>query len=128
MGSGHYWHNGLKEGLIVYLQNQSVIPDNISLNVNIDGLPVYKSSKHQLWPILCNIFELSTLPPIVVGIYAGESKPKDLGSFLRMFVDEMSVLIKNNLEITQVDGTKKTVKVQIRAVICDSPARAMIKG
>lgn len=50
MASGHYYH--------------SDIPENkISLNMNIDGLPAFKSSKLQLWPILCNIYEIPKIPP-----------------------------------------------------------------
>lgn len=66
---GQYWHNGLIKCLQNTLQglNLNSLPNTISLNINIDGLPVYKSSRHQFWPILCNIFEVSHIPPFVIG-------------------------------------------------------------
>lgn len=99
----------------------------ISLNINIDGLPAFKSSKLQLWPILCNVYEIPELRPIVVGIYSGHNKPSDLDGYLRMFVDEMKKLLKDGILIV-INGKEKIVGVKIRAFICDSPARAMIKG
>lgn len=61
------------------------MPNKISLNFNIDGLPIHKSSNHQLWPILCNITEIKNVSPIVVGIYEGKSKPSDLILYLNPF-------------------------------------------
>jgi hypothetical protein len=37
----------------------------ININVNIDGLPTYKSSKVEFWPILCNIQDMSVVPVMV---------------------------------------------------------------
>lgn len=63
---GEYWHYGLKKCLKNIIEELSVPPDEISLNINIDGLPVFKSSKYQFWPILCSVLEIP-LPPFVVG-------------------------------------------------------------
>lgn len=65
---GEYWHNGLKKCLRNIFEELSVPPDEISLKINIDGLPVFKSSKYQFWPILCSVSEIP-LPPFVVGKY-----------------------------------------------------------
>ncbi|XP_063370451.1 uncharacterized protein LOC134658734 [Cydia amplana] len=126
IGTGHYWHNGLLTQLQKTLQNHEV-PNKITLNLNIDGLPIYKSSNHQLWPILCNITEIKYISPIVVGIYEGKSKPSDLNLYLKPFVNEMKQ-IENGFTITTLTGELKTIEVSIRAFICDSPARAFIKG
>lgn len=70
LGTGHYWHNSLKKQLIKVLECNIVpLPATFSLNINIDGLPIYNSSRQQFWPILCNIFELPFLPPLVIGKY-----------------------------------------------------------
>lgn len=61
-----YWHYGLKKCLKNIIEELSVPPDEISLNINIDGLPVFKSSKYQFWPILCSVLEIP-LPPFVIG-------------------------------------------------------------
>lgn len=80
--TGHYWHNGLIDPLRKILENVPNVPHNISLNINIDGLPIYKSSKQQFWPILFNISELPHISPLVIGIYGGQNKPSDLDGFL----------------------------------------------
>lgn len=68
LGTGHYWHNGLKKQLIkVFKHSVVLIPNNISLNINIDGLPLHKSSRQQFWPILCSIYEIPSLSPLVIG-------------------------------------------------------------
>ncbi|CAH2225546.1 jg22545, partial [Pararge aegeria aegeria] len=123
---GEYWHNGLKKCLKNIVEELSVPPDKISLKINIDGLPVFKSSKYQFWPILCSVSEIP-LPPFVVGIYAGDGKPKDLDTFLGPFVTEMQQL-QEGLKITDKSQREKIIHVKLGAFICDSPARAMIKG
>lgn len=71
----HYWHYGLKKALIVALKNHSQTNNQLSLNVNIDGLPMFRSSISSFWPILIQIEEMKNeIPPLVVGIYCGKSK------------------------------------------------------
>lgn len=57
VAGGQLWHNGLQnclEKIFAKLaENQT-----ISLTFNIDGLPVYKSSKITFWPILASIYGL----------------------------------------------------------------------
>lgn len=71
---GQYWHYGLKRVLLENLTRIEQVPKNISLNINIDGLPAFKSSTKSFWPILVNIHELrSVQPPLIVGIFCGGS-------------------------------------------------------
>ncbi|KYN11044.1 hypothetical protein ALC57_16823 [Trachymyrmex cornetzi] len=54
------------------------IKDNISyieIAVNIDGLPLSKSSLQQFWPILGSVIPYSNI--FVIGIYYGYEKPSD---------------------------------------------------
>lgn len=62
-----------------------------------------------------------------IGIYAGDGKPEDLDTFLGPFVTEMQQL-QEGLKITDKSQRGKLIHVNLRAFICDSPARAMIKG
>lgn len=89
----------------------------------MDGLPIYKSSKDEFWPILFNIFEMPEIKPMVIGIYCGKHKPVDLTEFLSPFVEEMKTVLENGIDINQ-----HNISVKIRCFICDSPARAFIKG
>lgn len=121
---GQYWHNGLIIPLETILKKiDRELPANVSLYFNIDGLPVCNSSKQQFWPILCKIFELPSMNPFIVGIYAGNGKPNDLNAYLQPFVQEMLTLLQNGLLVKN-----NKVNATIRCFVCDSPARAMIKG
>lgn len=126
-GGGKYWHNGVIIPLkkILYSCAVNEMPEKISLNFNFDGLPIHKSSNEEFWPILCNIYEIPKQDPFIIGIYCGKGKPKDLNAFLNDFVEEMIQLLDNDLYLEQFE---KRIKITIRCFICDSPARAFIKG
>lgn len=122
IGNGEYWHHGLKNNLTRYFKN---LTENkiVTIDVNFDGLPTYKSSKVEFWPILIKIIEIPSIPVLVVGIYCGVGKPSDLNEFLMSFVTEALEIIKEPIEINNFQ-----LSIKIRAIICDSPARAFIKG
>lgn len=122
---GEYWHNGIIINLQKILLCWEDAPETISLNINMDGLPIFKSSKKEFWPILCNVFENPCVRPFVIGIYFGIGKPKNLNTYLEDFINEMEVLLRDGIYF-QDSGRKFTIK--IRCFICDSPARAYIKG
>ena len=94
----------------------------VELGVNIDGLSLFKSSKVVFWPVLCSIANVS--PPVVfpLTLTCGTSKPTSL-EFLEHFVKEVGKSVATGVEI---DGAKK--EVQLQFVVCDSPARSMVKG
>lgn len=121
-GGGEYWHNGLKICLSNTFQNldKSI---SISLNINIDGIPVFNSSKVSFWPILSNITEFPKISPMVVGIYCGASKITDIGTYFSPFVDELEEIMANGLYIKS-----HKISVSLRCFVCDSPARAFVKG
>lgn len=68
---GSYWHYGIKKALINCLSGMN-FGASLSININIDGLPLYKSSRVEFWPILINVHELPNLMPMFVGIYCGK--------------------------------------------------------
>lgn len=120
--NGQYWHHGLENCLRKALE-QVDHPMTISLNFNMDGLPIYKSSLKNFWPILCNIHELPKITPMVIGIYYGGSKPESATDFLNPFVNDLLPILSAGLII---NGYQITVR--IRCFIADSPARSFIKG
>lgn len=119
---GEYWHHGVIKPLSNILENCTPLPKTIHLNINLDGLPIFKSSKYEFWPILADVYELVN-GPFIIGIYFGKGKPKNLNSFLEDFVNEISTVLKEGVCIRDMNVT-----VKIRCFICDSPARAFIKG
>ncbi|XP_045461545.1 uncharacterized protein LOC123671624 [Harmonia axyridis] len=121
--NGHYWHHGLQFSLQKMLTSIQNLPKKISLNISMDGLPIYKSSRSEFWPILFNIHELPEIKPMIIGIYCGKGKPSNLAEYLTPFVEEAKPILSEGLII---NGNNTTVK--IRCFVCDSPARAFIKG
>lgn len=53
-GGGQLWHNGLQNCMKNIFSSLSR-DLTVHLKFNIDGLPVYKSSKTTFWPILASI-------------------------------------------------------------------------
>lgn len=117
---GHYFHYGLKNGIIDQLNQLKIKNNVININVNIDGLPVSKSSKSQLWPILIQIVSEDSTP-FLVGAYHGYNKPTNSNNFLQLFVNEYK-----RLNIYGFTYENKLYYVKIRAIICDSPARSFV--
>ena len=91
---GNYYHFGLKNQLLAQLAR---IPELLSLNtlsiqVNIDGLPLFKSTNGSFLPILGKILNFKSAKPFVIGMFFGNSKPESAEVFLEDFVDEMEGL------------------------------------
>lgn len=63
------------------------------------------------------------IDPMVIGIFHGRTKPKKIEQFLEPFANEILPILENGLIINGF-----ALFVKIRAFICDSPARAFIKG
>lgn len=62
--------------------------DVIKINININGLPLAKSSQSQLWPILGQIYNIGiNKTPFLIGAYHGYKKPKNAKDFLQEFCD-----------------------------------------
>jgi len=120
---GKYLHFGLKENIIIFIKKYNYFNNEIlKLNINIDGLPIAKSSRSQCWPILGDILiENINTDPFTIGIFHGLSKPKDSSEFLKMFIEEYKELELNGVFI---NGT--TFKVKLNCVICDAPAKAYV--
>lgn len=76
-----------------------------------------------MWPILFNIYEEEGLKPMIIGIFYGKTKPKRVEEYLGPFVEEAIPILQSGIVINQ-----HTLKVKLRSFICDSPARAFIKG
>jgi len=95
----NYYHFGLKNCIENLLSRQSYINLSIiEVYINIDGLPLFKSSSSEVYPILCSV--LPNYSEVgVVGIYNGNEKPPDANIFLQSFVEEARDLTINGIEI-----------------------------
>ena len=119
---GNYAYFGIKHGISKVLgknPNFNAENNSIELEVNIDGLPLFKSSNHQFWPILC---AFDKFQPFVVALYYGSTKPTNVDEFLRDFLEEYRDLERNNLSCND-----KVFGVSLKVFVCDAPARSFIK-
>ncbi|CAC5422454.1 unnamed protein product [Mytilus coruscus] len=120
-----YYNFGLEiELLKTFGQYPKMVTDNVEsvdISLNIDGLPLFKSTNTALWPILCEIhLQPRRVFPHVLTI--GPSKPTNL-DFLQEAIDELDSLLQNGFKFNG-----KEVRVKLRCVVCDAPAKAMMKG
>lgn len=125
IGSGEYWYNGISKNTILLLENLESIPSLLSIIINIDGLPPYKNSCIEFWPILFRINEIDG-PPMAAAVYCGDSKPP-LEEFLRDFITELKELTESGLTMV-FKGQETNLSVKVKYIVCDTPARSFIKG
>jgi len=120
LGLGQYCHFRLRKAIAQMAHSFSGASHNIELLINIDGLPLSKSSKACLWPILCSNTETNKV--YLIRAYFGETKPEISTEFFCQFIDELIDLINNGENISN----NISVKVRILALICDAPAKAFV--
>lgn len=122
---GEFYYFGIEKSVVdmLYAKVESLIDGfRLDLQINIDGLPLFKSTQHQFWPILGRFINTDQKEPFIIGIFSGTSKPNDLDEYFREFLDEYNELHLNGLNLSG-----KVVYIDIHSVICDAPARAFIK-
>ena len=88
---GQYCHFGIKNGL----QSKLSIDPQLQLKskgellqLNVDGLPLFKSMNEQFWPIVGTLVEAARPQPFVIGLFSGKS---NVDEFLKDFVEEMGL-------------------------------------
>lgn len=118
---GKYIYFGLESGILRNLAQKMYHSDDNTIHVstNIDGVPLFKSSNIQFWPILCSF---DRFEPFIVALYCGSSKPEPVQDYLADFLQELQHLVHNGLNYDDI-----TYHISIRAFICDAPARAFLK-
>lgn len=125
--SGTVYYHGLQKALKDHLQHNRLLykrlENQIQINLSIDGLPLAKSSKTQLWPLLGQIIHASYREkPFVIGVFHGYCKPNKPDEIIHQFIEEYKKVQNQGF---QYGGRK--YKVSINAVICDAPAKAFMK-
>jgi hypothetical protein len=125
VGDKSFHHFSLPDGIIRKLKKGIIDPHNnvIEIQINIDGIPIFKTHSIEMWPILCRVISASDSEPFVVSIHAGHGKPKSAEDFLGPFLTEMMKLQSEGLHFEGVQFA-----VELRAVICDAPARQFVKA
>lgn len=121
VGDGIYVHYGIKNALTDFLQvNDHNLP-SITLDFGIDGLPLFKSSSKQVWPILGSIINTSYV--FLVGVYEGTSKPYCSNDFLSEFISELNIMKAEGLVFCE-----NFFNILVRCFVMDAPARSFVLG
>ncbi|XP_065642832.1 uncharacterized protein LOC136074444 [Hydra vulgaris] len=127
-----YCYFGIKQRVVNRLSqlvaNYIAVNQVTTLQFNIGGLPLFKSSNIQLWPILCLMEHFDGMiqtnkEPFTVALYCGKGKPTDIITFLKDFVEEIK-----KLQETRITYNNVSYKVKLSALVCDTLARAYIKS
>ncbi|XP_012524204.2 uncharacterized protein LOC105829709 [Monomorium pharaonis] len=123
MEHGRYCYFEIEKGLrhTIEISGTRRVPEEIHLSINVDGLPLVKSSKSQLWTILASFRNFVNKTPFLVGAFHGYEKPPAAGVFLYDFVEETEKLMQNGF-----NWKGNNIKFFIDCFICDAPARAYI--
>lgn len=72
LAGGQYYHFGILSNLSQKAEPHFYLLDNgfcFSLQINIDGLPLFKSTSDQFWPILGKIQNLGDKTPFIIGLF-----------------------------------------------------------
>lgn len=125
---GSYIHFGLEQQLKRLISNIKFSNDvnELKLLLNIDGLPLFKSSPGQVYPILIAIKNVRELQKTVfpVGIYYGAQKPDSMFDFLNKFDDEIVDLASRGITYS----SRINMGVKLIGICCDAPAKKDLLG
>lgn len=136
LAGGEYHYFGIKQSLLrlgsagfhrkcdfPYLQKFVNLQNLLTLTISTDGLPLWKSSGTQLWPLLAVVNQCVDQTPFVIAIFSGESKPSNVELFLKDFVLEFKDLEQNGIVINSIHYS-----VRLSGIVADAPARSFIKS
>ena len=135
MGSGKFYYFGIEQAVVKRVQNLSLdgLPNLstfkefescniVMLTVGFDGLPLSRSSRAQLWPLLGYINQNGCQSPFLIACYFGYEKPP-VNEYLVPFIQEVKKLEAEGLVVNNVK-----YNFRIRCFIADAPARNMLKA
>lgn len=126
ISNGEYYHFGLRRAIQSifreYKRTGKPIKE-VRLMFNIDGLPIFKSTKKHLWLILCSEVDAQGVYP--VGAYYGLDKPDDANEFMQQVVQELIELSENGIE-GEIEVEGENIKVSCSSLICDAPAKSFV--
>lgn len=121
-----FWYKGIAANLNqLILDRYLEVTGCVKIDINMDGLPLFKDSSKdtskKFWPILGKLVGAEE-DPFIIGIYCGDSDPRDIDQYLGDFVVEVNDLKNDGYRYGRV-----RYEFSIRNFVLDAPARSMIK-
>lgn len=102
VNDGELWYKGIIFNLDSMNLNDYLERFNkIVIDVNIDGLPIFKSSPSKFWPILGRLV-WSKNEPFIISIFKGNVDP-NVHDFLHLFVREINIYKKMDTHVITFD-------------------------
>jgi hypothetical protein len=121
MGCGDYAYFGIIPTLIKNVAFFNPALPHLALNFNVDGIPLFKDSRLEFWPILCSVQDYDLIPPFPVAVFCGVGKPP-IDDFFKDFILEV-----NTLQETGLNHEGVCYSVTVRAFVADAPAKAYMR-
>lgn len=130
IAGGSYYHFGIETWVKSIIESHPVLKANsnieeVSMQINIDGLPLFKSSNMQLWPILGRLVKPILSRPFVIGLYSGKQKPTNVHEYTEKLISELRDLFQNGILISGIEDIRP--RFSLSCIICDSPAKSFVK-
>ena len=123
-----YRYIGLKDTFDFLIQRKHFYSSNndrvihLNLQFNVDGLPLFKSAKTSLWPILMKVTNNCTYEyPLPINIFVGNGKP-DLERYTTQFIKELEHLHEHPYVSNEM-----TLVIDKVTFIADAPARSFLQ-
>ncbi len=126
ISKGNFAYSDILSNITFLLQNKFLYfkekYNNIVVHINIDGLPLFKSSTLGLWPILMTIKNCTYPKPLPIGVFCGFGKPP-LQEFISNLVTDLKTLTSSYTLCCNYH-----IKITNVVFIADAPARAFLQG
>lgn len=121
INGGELWFKGIGFNLdLINLEEYLRTYNKILIDINIDGLPLFKSSSQRFWPILGKLIR-SKSEPFIITIFKG-SQDFVMDDLLNDFVKKIADLYRNGYI-----RNSTSYRFSIRYYILDAPARSKVK-
>jgi len=119
-----YFNMGLEQSLLnnfeKYPENVKQSTETIEIALNVDGLPLFRSSSTCVWPVLCCIM-IKPFTVFPAALTLGTSKPSNL-DFLLDTISELHRMIQDGFQYQE-----RNLNVLLKCIVCDAPARALVR-
>jgi hypothetical protein len=66
-------------------------------NIIIDGIPIFKSSSTDLYPIFGMCLDFVDSTPFSIAVFCGSGKPESIDMFLESFITEVKLLKREGI-------------------------------
>lgn len=123
IGSGKFLYIGIEQNLKCCNNSDLMNSQSVILDVGVDGLPLFRSSRCCIWPILGAIRNIPNISPFVIGVFIGTSHPSCHELYFEDFAKEYHYLKTNGINISSQRLLKK---FEIRILCMDTPAKCFV--